>query len=256
MKKVTITNNNDIEVEVSPEFAKIIEQIYQCKSSEMLIQSDEKLNFIDSPKRKIDEISVDEQILFLELMCFSCTELSKEKRIENTLCLVYGIDPIISEDGYTILNYGIRIDLLKKLSERYSSNPNRRIIFNEISNLIKRFQDIPYTDNMKKLDSHWFKVGLKFATGEIYHKIELYSKDDEGNCNYSKVGESIGEKNYRLYIKATHENIKKGKPNADKNIFKYPDKMNFICEYCRIRNLEIHEFFQKKAKQQYSMNGN
>ena len=72
----------------------------------------------------------------------------------------------------------------------------------------------------------WFRVGIKFATGEIDELIKKYESNP--GPYYSKIEREIGIKNSRNYISGSYLGTKKD----DKNIFADETKVNQIKEYC------------------------
>lgn len=78
-------------------------------------------------------------------------------------------------------------------------------------------------------ETHWFKIGVKFANGEMDKLLEKY------NYSATQVAEKLGNiDGYRPYISAT-ANHKINK--SDKNIYGSINKMDKIHAYCTENNI-------------------
>ena len=101
---------------------------------------------------------------------------------------------------------------LDELQSRTSTNPSK------------------LESNNHYMDQIWFKVGLKFATGEIDTLKLQYN-------SAKKIAEYLGNKNYDKYILATMHNYQE--TNRDKNIYAHPDKLLKIYNCCKTNNIEM-----------------
>ncbi len=99
------------------------------------------------------------------------------------------------------------------------------------------------------MDESWFKVGLSFATGEIY-KLLKNNKGDytatarellkKHNCNATE--KELKSPSYRPYISESKSNTK----TSDKNIFSKPDKLVKVYNYCIENKIVMcNEFLNK-----------
>src|SRR5699024_566696 len=107
------------------------------------------------------------------------------------------------------------------------------------ANIIPQLKEKPYPDTV------WFRVGIKFATGEM---DKFYDNNYTGIKNeYSapKIAKEIGISNAEKYILATLNNYTK--TNVDKNIFANPHKIKTIIGYCKAENIELCQSFLDKT---------
>lgn len=103
---------------------------------------------------------------------------------------------------------------------------------------------IPQHDEPKKnfKDRIWFKVGLKFATGEAQNLYEKY-KLEKGH--FVKIALELGfKKSDRPYFSSSIGNSIRG----DKNIFSTNDKLLKIRDHCLSNKISICEDFLKHIK--------
>lgn len=151
----------------------------------------------------------------------------------------------------TILNFKKRFsDLLnndktsignKFLGEKY--NNYRDKLWNlhlETNNQIKKNTEKDIKDNI------WFKVGCKFADGEIY---KLHNE----GLNFTKIAIELFEnKGYSNYISTSYSDSVK----SDKNIFCNLEKMKKIYDYFKDGNFPICDEFEKKYQSLISKKNN
>lgn len=124
MKKVKITNTNGVEIEVSPEFAKVIDQMNNCKPSEIPIPS--------------NEIPIDRQILMLDLLC-----LGNEDTLLNIIRFRYGINPKRNSfsdniycDGFKIENLQSILNYIESLENQTDNYDHLKLIKSVITKII------------------------------------------------------------------------------------------------------------------------
>ena len=142
------------------------------------------------------------------------------------------------------------------LSQRFAINkliPNDEKVFKElwlrnfiniISKIAKNIREIINIESEKKIaktqknyyEYYWFKIGVLFATGEIYTLLE------QNDSNSTEVAKFLGNKNLRPYISdSLGSNLK-----SDKNIFSSYDKMIKVISYCEENKLAIKQDFKSK----------
>ena len=142
------------------------------------------------------------------------------------------------------------------LSKRFAINkliPNDEKVFKElwlrnfiniISKIAKNIREITNIESEKKIaktqknyyEYYWFKIGVLFATGEIYTLLE------QNDSNSTEVAKFLGNKNLRPYISdSLGSNLK-----SDKNIFSSYDKMIKVISYCEENKLAIKQDFKSK----------
>ena len=142
------------------------------------------------------------------------------------------------------------------LSQRFAINkliPNDEKVFKElwlrnfiniISKIAKNIREITNIESEKKIaktqknyyEYYWFKIGVLFATGEIYTLLE------QNDSNSTEVAKFLGNKNLRPYISdSLGSNLK-----SDKNIFSSYDKMIKVISYCEENKLAIKQDFKSK----------
>lgn len=142
------------------------------------------------------------------------------------------------------------------LSQRFAINkliPNDEKVFKElwlinfidiISKIAKNIREITNIESEKKIaktqknyyEYYWFKIGVLFATGEIYTLLE------QNDSNSTEVAKFLGNKNLRPYISdSLGSNLK-----SDKNIFSSYDKMIKVISYCEENKLAIKQDFKSQ----------
>lgn len=142
------------------------------------------------------------------------------------------------------------------LSQRFAINkliPNDEKVFKElwlrnfiniISKIVKNIREITNIESGKKIaktqkdyyEYYWFKIGVLFATGEIYTLLE------QNDYNSTEVAKFLGNKNLRPYISdSLGSNLK-----SDKNIFSSYDKMIKVISYCEENKLTVKQDFKSK----------
>jgi hypothetical protein len=137
------------------------------------------------------------------------------------------------------------IDLLEDIGrEAHSPSFYKKVIseiIKHLEQLISRPSEKKNTDEVKKKNHQeeiWFKVGLLFASGEIYriHK--------ENNKEFRKTAKAIGNVNLRQIISNTlnHDASQYGKKNS-RNIFLSMEKMTVIINHCKENRITIDERF-------------
>lgn len=91
------------------------------------------------------------------------------------------------------------------------------------------------------LNKEWFKVGLKFANGEIENCLQ------NGIVSAPKIAKKIGCPGGEKYILASLNNYSNGE-NRSKNIFhKSYDKVEILRNYFADKKIEPGKFFNKKV---------
>jgi len=160
-------------------------------------------------------------------------------------------------DKDTYWNYSYTKESEKlRLSQRFAINkliPNDEKVFKElwlrnfiniISKIAKNIREIINIESEKKIaktqknyyEYYWFKIGVLFATGEIYTLLE------QNDSNSTEVAKFLGNKNLRPYISdSLGSNLK-----SDKNIFSSYDKMIKVISYCEENKLAIKQDFKSK----------
>ena len=160
-------------------------------------------------------------------------------------------------DKDTYWNYSYTKESEKlRLSQRFAINkliPNDEKVFKElwlrnfiniISKIAKNIREITNIESEKKIaktqknyyEYYWFKIGVLFATGEIYTLLE------QNDSNSTEVAKFLGNKNLRPYISdSLGSNLK-----SDKNIFSSYDKMIKVISYCEENKLAIKQDFKSK----------
>ena len=142
------------------------------------------------------------------------------------------------------------------LSQRFAINkliPNDEKVFKElwlrnfidiISKIAKNIREITNIESGKKIaktqknyyEYYWFKIGVLFATGEIYTLLE------QNDSNSTEVAKFLGNKNLRPFISdSLGSNLK-----SDKNIFSSYDKMIKVISYCEENKLAIKQDFKSQ----------
>lgn len=151
MKKVKIINNNGIEIEVSPLIAELIHNSENINNANILVHWKEKTPLSKKLKINIDEIPLNDQIEYLELMCFATPTISEEERIKETLYWCYGINPIDCGNYYSVT--GFKDHLLNDLKIQIKhkailepGNKNIQIILNALNLIIEN--KIEHTSNI------------------------------------------------------------------------------------------------------------
>lgn len=139
--------------------------------------------------------------------------------------------------------------VIKTYIESYNDSINEiindfNIVYAEIENLKnysikKTFKEI---EEEQYIDKIWFKVGCKFADGEIFNLIKI-------NKSYKEISRILFNENdkYSNYISQTLS--EKPSSNTDKCIFKSNYKMEKIISYFKNNNLIIDNRFMEKYKQ-------
>ncbi|MEG1388573.1 MAG: hypothetical protein RSC72_15090 [Algoriella sp.] len=103
----------------------------------------------------------------------------------------------------------------------------------------------PIPKENKHLSKNWFKIGVKFATGEVQ---KIYK---ENNCVATQTAMQLGNKNLRPYISESISNTNFN----DKNIFSRKQKdIDLIINYCNENSLTICDDFNNKLLQRKQFN--
>lgn len=168
---------------------------------------------------------------------------------QNVIETFIELEKKINDNNYYNPNYSGRISNFNKL--KISSF--RNYLNSKLSNykiLIKDFIEDQNIKNQKKnneklkdiKENMWFRVGVKFANGEIY---EL----NKQKLSFRKISEILFDNpKYSNYISTSFSDS----VDSDKNIFRNIEKMNAIYNYCQENNIKIHEYFIKKYQKLFS----
>jgi hypothetical protein len=136
-------------------------------------------------------------------------------------------------------------DIVFEMQGAFSPNFNKNVT-DKIINYLKGIEYFQGKNEKvilnRRNDSHknnnWFKVGLLFASGEIYKHY------DENNKSATATARALGNNSYRVYITQTFGHNEKlyGKKD-DKNIFLNLNKMTQIINHCEENGITIDETF-------------
>ncbi len=192
-KKTEIINKYGHSITVSEETAKIINEFN--KEPEKITKPD-----FEKPIRKIEDISVEEQVEYLDLMCFPLGGQSAEERVKEVIDWTYGISPR-KKDDFTIVN-GFDLDQLKSLKtyllaqiKRESGNKNLPTILKVIEVIIT---SLPINESPKKYTAKEYALAYileLFSAGK-----QVPTNRNEGGLNKKHL-ESIG-------LERTNKNLK------------------------------------------------
>ncbi len=90
----------------------------------------------------------------------------------------------------------------------------------------------------------WFKVGLKFANGELDELFEV-SKIKKIIPNFSDIARQLGNKSFRPYLSESY-NSRTGESN--KNIFANEGKITKLLNYCKLNDIEVVASFYQRIE--------
>jgi hypothetical protein len=127
------------------------------------------------------------------------------------------------------------IDLYFKLQNDFLNFTKKYLII-AICDFIESLKDDITSTKKDILKFNWFKVGLLFATGEIYELKDKY-------VSYIKIAKNkFGKKwkGYRPYISESYGNSN----TNDLNIYSDNDKLKSIYDYCTKNKIEMAEDFK------------
>lgn len=96
------------------------------------------------------------------------------------------------------------------------------------------------TQSEDKKDYLWFKVGLVFATGEVF---QLY--EEEGG-NFTNLAKRISKSKYKSYRPYISESWNNSTP-SDKNIFSNSKKIDAIIKFCHKKGIKISDSFLSRC---------
>ena len=141
--------------------------------------------------------------------------------------------------GFGANEYSIYI---KERKDAFDFDKEKKDLIENHLEIKKEFKDCINIEKSKEYkkndeDKLWFKVGIKFATGEIQSLLKTN--------NPSQVAKQLDNENFRPYITST---IGTEKVKTDKNIYnrKRAD-IEAILNYCLHYNLEVCKDFKDKT---------
>jgi hypothetical protein len=139
------------------------------------------------------------------------------------------------------------IDLLEDIGKEAHSPSFYKKVISEIVKHLEQLISRPSERNIAdkvddksnpKVLTNPFKVGLLFASGEIYKLCDEYKN------NASAIARALDNESYRPYITQTlSHNEKKYGSKDDKNIFLRLGLMSEIINHCKENGIAIHERF-------------
>ena len=99
-----------------------------------------------------------------------------------------------------------------------------------------------YKDILKNVENPkgWFIAGVLLASGRIEQELKKF------NQNFTSLSKELFGENtnkIRPYLTTSYNNSK-----GDKNIFRYPEKLKTIMEYCNKNNVQISTSFKKNSQ--------
>ena len=160
-------------------------------------------------------------------------------------------DSILTSENWEQLKYIFFTQRMQKYKENYTLEEKIKLELGVLENLTinktdykiltKRYKD--YLNQQIKTsepdegykETNWFKIGLKFANGEMNNLLKSY------NSNATKIAKHLGnEMGFRPYIT---ESI--GTKSKSSNISVYSDKnkMIKIIEHCKANNINVIPYF-------------
>jgi hypothetical protein len=193
-------------------------------------------NYLQFRKWQIAKTEADTKKLEIVIeLCGKNNSLSKVIQVDH-------INPALNKYKLAPLE---AIDLIEDIGKKaYSPSFYSKVasaIIEHLERIMARPKINTNTDEVKKKNHQeeiWFKVGLLFASGEIYriHK--------ENNKEFRKTAKAIGNVNLRQIISNTlnHDASQYGKKNS-RNIFLSMEKMTVIINHCKENRITIDERF-------------
>ena len=125
---------------------------------------------------------------------------------------------------------------LKKTLKKSTSTEKISLLKELDSTTFQTSTTIELKKNEDHKDQTWFKVGLKFATGEAQQQYAILQ-------NYTSVSLDLGFKvTDRPYFSESFSRIS----TDPKNIFSKPVKINLICKHCNENNIDLSPEFLKR----------
>lgn len=218
------------------------------------------------------EIAKLANFLHKEFLMRRFRQLSGKKVMDNHIELLrnYDINPVLVEMQQNFTQHYASERVVEQLKKDYEAylfdlehfmhpkSEDEKKIFERIYGKIKHALKNPTflesiwvdtilkdngVDSLEEIEGKeylWFKVGLKFAIGEI-------KLDSILTQSAPKLGKALGlPSGAKKYIIATCNNYQV--TNVDKNIYSSIDKMEFIANYCKSKNIQIEEEFAVKLK--------
>jgi hypothetical protein len=189
-------------------------------------------------KIRLDKLKLESDIKVLEI----ATELIGTNDLYSQVIKVGHIKTILSNRNLTPSE---AIDLLEDIGKNaYSPSFYNKVVSEIIEHLVHmmaRSKNNNSADEVKKKthqEEIWFKVGLLFASGEIYKHY------DENKKNATATARALGNSSYRVYITQTfgHNDKQYGKKD-DKNIYLNLNKLTQLVNHCKENGITIDERF-------------
>jgi hypothetical protein len=189
-------------------------------------------------KIRLDKLKLESDIKVLEI----ATELIGTNDLYSQVIKVGHIKTTLSNRNLTPSE---AIDLLEDIGKNaYSPSFYNKVVSEIIEHLVHmmaRSKNNNSADEVKKKthqEEIWFKVGLLFASGEIYKHY------DENKKNATATARALGNSSYRVYITQTfgHNDKQYGKKD-DKNIYLNLNKLTQLVNHCKENGITIDERF-------------
>lgn len=128
-----------------------------------------------------------------------------------------------------------------KKSLQNSTSAKKILLLKELdSSTARSTETIELKESEEYKNLTWFKIGLKFATGEAQQQYSTHQ-------NYTRLSLDLGfKKTDRPYFSESFSKVS----TDPKNLFSDPVKLSLICKHCNENNIELSPEFLKRLPQE------